>query len=400
MDIGTPCSRTISQMYVLVSFSILSVSLKKLKLLDLTGCVNLRIDDGVLLNLVNLEELYMRVDDEKAIRFTDSNRVELAELSNHLSALEVEFFDNNGTPKNMLFTELKRFRISMGCGLGDNTHKNMHSFENTLRLITNKDELLESTMNELFEKTEVLYLEVDGMNDLEEVLMESVHLPQQAFKNLRVLDVFKCENLRYLFTFPIANGLVKLERLTVSECSVLEVLAYGENGGAGKIRFQGLKFLRLDRLPKLIGLCNTANVIELPQLVELELDGLPNFSSIYPKKTSATSSMSSNDSAIQPLFNKQVLIPKLEKLRIWRMDKLKEIWPYQVISSKDVDACVLRKIEVDSCDNLVTLFPTNPMSLLGRLEVLDVSNCGSIEVLFNIDMSCVGEIEEHSSNLR
>ncbi|XP_023766275.3 uncharacterized protein LOC128132144 [Lactuca sativa] len=375
-------------------------NLKKLKLLDLTGCVNLRIDDGVLLNLVKLEELYMRVDDRKAIRFTDSNRVELAELSNHLSALEVEFFDNNGTPKNMLFTELKRFRISMGCGLGDNTHKNMHSFENTLRLVTNKDELLESTMNELFEKTEVLYLEVDGMNDLEEVLMESVHLPQQAFNNLRVLDVFKCENLRYLFTVPIANGLVKLERLTVSECSVLEVLAHGENGGAEKIKFQGLKFLGLDRLPKLIGLCNTANVIELPQLVELELDGLPNFNSIYPKKTSATSSMSSNDSAIQPLFNKQVLIPKLEKLRIWRMDKLKEIWPYQVISSKDVDACVLRKIEVRGCDNLVNLFPTNPMSLLGCLEVLDVSNCGNIEVLFNIDMSCVGEIEEHSSNLR
>ncbi|CAH1435298.1 unnamed protein product [Lactuca virosa] len=374
--------------------------LKKLKLLDLTGCLNLRIDDGVLINLVELEELYMRVDDKKAICFTDSNRVELAELSNHLSALEVEFFDNNSTPANMLFTKLKRFRISMGCGLVDNTDKNMHSFENTLRLVTNKDELLESSINELFKKTEVLYLEVDGMNDLEEVLMESVHLPQQGFNNLRVLDVFKCENLRYLFTVPIANGLVKLERLTVSQCPVLEVLAQSENGEAGAIKFQGLKFLSLEMLPDLIGLCNTANVIELPQLVELELDGLPNFSSIYPEKTSATSSMSSNASAIQPFFNKQMLIPKLEKLEIWRMDKLKEIWPYQVISSKDVDACMLREIRVRTCDNLVNLFPTNPMSLLGRLEELHVSNCGSIELLFNIDMSCVGEFEEYSSNLR
>ncbi|XP_042754871.2 uncharacterized protein LOC111917409 isoform X1 [Lactuca sativa] len=375
-------------------------NLKKLKLLDLTGCVNLRIDDGVLINLVELQELYMRVNNRKAIRFTNGNCAELAELSKHLSALEVEFFDNNDTPNSMLLTELKRFRISMGCGLVENTDKNMHSFENTLRLVTNKNELLESSINELFEKTEVLYLEVDGMNNLEEVLMESVHLPQQAFNNLRVLDVFKCENLRYLFTVPIANGLVKLERLTVSECFVLEILAHSENGGYCAIKFQGLKFLRLDRLPKLISLCDTANVIELPQLVELELDGLPNFSSIYPEKTSATSSMSSNDSAIQPFFNKQMLIPKLEKLRIWSMDKLKEIWPYQVISSKDVDACMLRKIEVGSCDNLVNLFPTNPMSLLGRLEELHVSTCGSIEVLFNIDMSCIGEIEELSSNLR
>ncbi|KAL7615014.1 hypothetical protein Lser_V15G04815 [Lactuca serriola] len=375
-------------------------NLKKLKLLDLTGCVNLRIDDGVLKNLVELEELYMRVDDRKAIRFTNGNRAELAELSKHLSALEVEFFDNNDTPKNMLLTELKRFRISMGCGLGENTDKNMHSLENTLRLVTNKDELLESSINELFEKTEVLYLEVDGMNDIEEVLVEYAHLPQQSFNNLRVLDVNNCENLRYLFTVPIANGLVKLERLTVSDCPVLEVLAHSENGGDGAIKFQGLKFLRLEMLPELIGLCNTANVIELPQLVELELDDLPNFSSIYPEKTSATSSMSSNAFAIQPFFNKQMLIPKLEKLGIWRMDKLKEIWPYQVISSKDVNACMLREIEVRNCDNLVNLFPTNPMSLLGRLEELVVEECGSIEVLFNIDMSCVGEIEEYSSSLR
>ncbi|CAI9270330.1 unnamed protein product [Lactuca saligna] len=365
-------------------------NLKKLKLLELTGCINLRIDDGVLKSLVNLEELYMRVHGKKAIRFTDSNHAELAELSEHLSALEVEFFDN-GTPENMLFTKLKRFRISMGCGLGDNPGLKMHSFENTLMLVTNKDELLESRLNELFVKTEVLYLEVDGMNDFH----------QQSFNNLRVLDVFKCANLRFLFTVPIANGLMNLERLTVSQCPVLEVLAHSENGGDGSIRFQGLKFLSLKMLPELIGLCNTANVIELPQLVELELDGLPYFNSIYPEKTSATSSMSSNVSAIQPFFNKGVLIPKLEKLRIWRLDKLKEIWPYQFISSSDeVNACMLREIRVRECDNLVNLFPTNPMSLLGRLEELDVSNCGSIELLFNIDMSCVGEIEEYSSNLR
>ncbi|CAH1435293.1 unnamed protein product [Lactuca virosa] len=176
-------------------------NLKKLKVLDLTGCINLWIDDGVLKSLVKLEELYMRVDGKKAIRFTHSNHAELAELSEHLSALEVEFFDNS----------------------------------------------------------EVLYLEVDGMNDFH----------QQSFNNLRVLDVFKCENLRYLFTVPIASDLMKLEHLTVSRCPVLEVLAHSENGGDGVIKFQGLKFLRLDRLPKLIGLCNTANVIELPQLLEL-----------------------------------------------------------------------------------------------------------------------------------
>ncbi|CAH1437305.1 unnamed protein product [Lactuca virosa] len=375
-------------------------NLKKLKLLDLTGCVNLRIDDGVLRNLVNLEELYMRAVDGYAIHFTDGNRDELAELSQNLFALEVEFHCYKVKPENMLFTKLQRFRISMGRSIADNPGLKMHPFANTLMLVTKKDELLESRINQLFKKTEVLYLEVDGMNVLEEVLVGSVPIHHQSFNNLKILDVFKCANLRYLFTVPIASGLTKLTRLTVSQCPILEVLAHSENGGAGIIKFQGLKFLSLDRLPKFVGFCHTVNVIELPQLVELRLDCLPHFTSIYSENTCATSSMSSNKSALQPFFNKQVLIPKLEILKVQRMNKLKEIWPYQFSSSDEVNACLLRQIEVRECDNLVNLFPTNPMSLLGHLEELHVSLCGGIEVLFNINMSCIGEIEEFSSKLR
>ncbi|CAH1435997.1 unnamed protein product [Lactuca virosa] len=107
-----------------------------------------------------------------------------------------------------------------------------------------------------------------------------------------------------------------------------------------------------------------------------------------------------NISAVQPIFNKEMLIPNLEILLIARMNKLKEIWPYQFSSSDEVDTCILRKIEVKKHNNLVNLFPINHMSLLGRLEELHVSYCGSFEMLFNIEMSCVGEIEKHSSNLR
>ncbi|KAI3753921.1 hypothetical protein L2E82_25986 [Cichorium intybus] len=137
----------------------------------------------------------------------------------------------------------------------------------------------------------------------------------KVFNNLRVLDVFKCENLRYLFTVPVASGLVKLEHLTVSQCPVLDVLAHSENGGDEVIKFQKLKFLSLNNLPKLVGLCNTVNTIELPELVELRLIDLPHFTSIYPENPYATPAVSSNKSAIQPFFNKEVLIPKLEILQ-------------------------------------------------------------------------------------
>jgi len=61
----------------------------------------------------------------------------------------------------------------------------------------------------------------------------------------------------------------------------------------------------------------------------------------------------------------------------------------------------LRKISVGGCKNLVNLFPCNPIPLLHHLEELQVNNCGSIEVLFNIDnFDCVGEIGESNSGLR
>ncbi|KAK1422960.1 hypothetical protein QVD17_18252 [Tagetes erecta] len=53
-------------------------------------------------------------------------------------------------------------------------------------------------------------------------------------------------------------------------------------------------------------------------MVELIVEGLPNFTSIYPDNH--------NRSEIQPLLNQKLLMPQLEKLHISRMEKLKQIW--------------------------------------------------------------------------
>nr|GEW57601.1 resistance protein candidate RGC20 [Tanacetum cinerariifolium] len=75
-----------------------------------------------------------------------------------------------------------------------------------------------------------------------------------------------------------------------------------------------------------------------------------------------------------------------------RAGKIKE----QVCSSS------LRSIVVKECNSLVNLLPRNPMPFFNNLEELEVENCASIEVLFNIDMGSVGEIDELvcSSSLR
>ncbi|XP_076941335.1 disease resistance protein At4g27190-like [Bidens hawaiensis] len=320
--------------------------LKKLKLLDLTGCVDLYIDHGVFQNLDSLEELYMRASKGRPIRYTKGNCDELEKLSQVLFALDLEFFDNKLQPKKVSFKKLERFRISIGCEL---KVYETYSFKNTLNLVAHCNELKECNVRDLFEKTEELRLEVKYMVHFEDV---SLH---HTFSQLRFLYVSKCAELKYLFTVDVANGLKKLERLTISECPVLKALIR-DNSGIGLVTLNKLSFMSLEGLPEMKSLCN--NVIELPELVELRLDQLPKFTSIYPD------SNDNNTSEVQPLFNKRDVIPKLEKLDISMMKSLKQIWPCQ----------------------------------LNHLEEVVVKMCDSIEVLFNIDFESVSGMGKHNSS--
>ena len=58
----------------------------------------------------------------------------------------------------------------------------------------------------------------------------------------------------------------------------------------------------------------------------------------------------------------------------------------------------LKKLKISSMERLKKIWQSTPMSLMHHLEELDVNNCGSIEVLFNIDLGC--NIEECSCCLR
>ncbi|KAL7612630.1 hypothetical protein Lser_V15G04852 [Lactuca serriola] len=358
-------------------------NLKKLRLLDLRFCDGLRIEQGVLKSLVKLEEFYIG----NASGFIDDNCNEMAERSYNLSALEFAFFNNKAEVKNMSFENLERFKISVGCSFDENINMSSHSYENMLQLVTNKGDVLDSKLNGFFLKTEVLFLSVHGMNDLEDVEVKSTHPTQSSsFCNLKVLIISKCIELRYLFKLHVANTLSSLEHLEVCECENMEELIHTGIGGCGEetITFPKLKSLALSQLPKLSGLCHNVKIIGLPHLVDLKLKGIPGFTVIYPQNKLRTSS----------LLKEEVVIPKLETLRIDDMENLEEIWPCELSGGEKVK---LREIKVRNCNKLVNLFPHNPMSLLHHLEELKVVDCGSIESLFNIDLDCAGAIGEQDN---
>ncbi|PWA77050.1 resistance protein candidate RGC20 [Artemisia annua] len=63
-------------------------------------------------------------------------------------------------------------------------------------------------------------------------------------------------------------------------------------------------------------------------------------------------------------------------------------------SEEQVCSSSLRSIGVYQCDSLVNLLPRNPMPLFNNLEELQVLYCASVEVIFDIDMGCVGEMDK------
>ncbi|KAD7478959.1 hypothetical protein E3N88_02095 [Mikania micrantha] len=314
--------------------------LKRLKLLDLTGCVDLFIDDGLFENLAGLEELYMKPYYDRPIRFTKINCEELEILSHCLFALEVELFGNKVKPKNMSFKNLERFKISIGCKLEELKDGQGNALTNTIQLVGDCNELSQFKISEIFNKTVGLHLQVNEMNQLEDILTQH----QEPFSNLTVLHVSECANLTYLFAVDVASGLKKLERLIISDCPVMRTLIAVENGMVGVVKLPKLNFMSLTGLPEMESFCD--NEIQLPVMVA---------------------------------------IPQLEKLYVSRMENLKHIWPRETVD-ENINASMLRNIKVKKCKELMNLFPLNPLPLLKHLEELVVKECHSIEVLFHMEL--------------
>ena len=89
-------------------------------------------------------------------------------------------------------------------------------------------------------------------------------------QNLSSLCVTDCGNLKYVSSFATAKScLIKLERLEVYTCSVLEeVLAITDlqgqdDGSLEKISLPQLKSLRLDDLPNLKRFCKNPHELKM-----------------------------------------------------------------------------------------------------------------------------------------
>uniref|UniRef100_A0A5B6Z8R0 Uncharacterized protein n=1 Tax=Davidia involucrata TaxID=16924 RepID=A0A5B6Z8R0_DAVIN len=395
--------------------------LAHLRLLDFTDCEKLKvIPSGVISSLSRLEDLYMRnsfknweVEDQKTGK-RNAGLDDLKSLS-HLSVLEMHIPHVKLCPKDLLFGNLIKFKISIGSDFQDYEQRSINPFPRTLKLKLDQSITLYSELNMLLKRAECLileemedlekvlfdsnkegfsslkwlkvnrchgyeylintmvgwmphsvfpileYLELNGMHNLKEIF----HLPVGFFnelrkdsagygclKNLRMVKVSSCDKLKNLFSQYTARDLGKLHEMSVSSCISLEEIfandgeaaAIASSSSMGEIVFQNLNSLTLENLPNLIA--------------------------FFPQQD--RDSWSSDASTHPPLFNRKVVFPTLEKLELYSLDKVKEIWHRQLPAENLKN---LKQLDINKCGGLRNLFPRSASEGLIQLEELKIESC-------------------------
>ena len=84
----------------------------------------------------------------------------------------------------------------------------------------------------------------------------------------------------------------------------------------------------------------------------------------------------------------QVAFPSLETLKIKDMENLKIIWHDQLAEDSFFK---LQSLFVDHCENLVNIFESNMLTKFQSLERLEVSYCGSLQEVFELQRHDVRE---------
>ena len=133
----------------------------------------------------------------------------------------------------------------------------------------------------------------------------------QGFQNLRSLEVQECDRLRILFSPIIAKLLVKLEQLDIRNCEVMKAIIAWEQevddeGMRNTIIFPQLNGVVLSDLPNLTStFCSQTCMFRGSFLKYLKLNKIPKLIRLCP------ASESNYDATIHSLFNNKVCFFRL-----------------------------------------------------------------------------------------
>ncbi|KAK1548820.1 hypothetical protein Q3G72_009996 [Acer saccharum] len=231
---------------------------------------------------------------------------------------------------------------------------------------------------------------------------------QISLQSLTIVEVERCNKLRYIFTLSLARSLLQLEQLRVKNCGslehIVEIKEVEENvaeGGGNDVIFPKLRKLQLDGLEDFISFCSQNYSSTFPALQELNLNLPLNSITSFVANVLQTSNELQDVTVrlcdeLEDVFQLEglsyakenpILLSSLKGLYLDELRNLRYIWkgPTQQISLQS-----LTIVEVERCNKLRYIFTLSLARSLLQLEQLRVKNCGSLEHIVEIK-----EVEEN-----
>ncbi|XP_012568214.1 uncharacterized protein [Cicer arietinum] len=251
-----------------------------------------------------------------------------------------------------------------------------------------------SRINPVLESLEYLYLH--GCSSLTNLLLSSATL-----NHLTCVEIKCCKRLKSLFRSLVAQSLDKLTTLKIKCCHALEEIIVREENIVD-IAFVNLEILMLECLPSLNKFCSSKCFLKFPLLEEVIVrdcntpdcprmkvfsDGntsTPNLRKVKIAEKDQEQFWNRNiNDTINNMFVDKVAFRQFKYLSLSDYPELKNLW-YGKFDG-NIMFSNLKYLVVEKCDFLSdVLFSSNVLQVLHGLEDLEVRNCDSLEVVFDV----------------
>jgi hypothetical protein len=197
-----------------------------------------------------------------------------------------------------------------------------------------------------------------------------------SLQSLNSLVIYGCDDLRYIFSLSSSRGLVQLQQLEIHECSTIkEIFVTGRaEEGNDTIVLPQLSCIELKDLPELTSFFRGDHTFQCASLKIIRIEDCPNMKTFVEANHSPSK---------LPLFHGTADFPEVEEVHINGMNEIIEIWRDHM---QENSFCKLRVLDINKCDNLLNIGLARMLQNLAGLELLYITECGSLEDIFSPDL--------------
>lgn len=234
----------------------------------------------------------------------------------------------------------------------------------------------------------LLVSNVDGYNSL-------------CWPKLKTLWIKGCKSLKYVFPMILAQGLLNLEFVKISDCSqlkqVFNILTIENGSGRHRqldnILLQRLQTLQLENLENLSSFCPRNFVMSSPSLKEFKVGNCPRLSTEQLVTTLQVDLKELTSLTLKDGKDLHCLIDTTEDHQgrvstgsaFYNLVELviQNMSGFKMLCNGRFPKGFLRKLEMLETRNCMELASLSPM--LQNLKIVRVTNCGHLQEVFQID---------------